>query len=111
MDAEDLRKKVSGVLSGSIPASRTCETKLVICATTRQGRVTGESSARVSTGTVAELCCAAWMAVRSLSSSPVVPAVVSMRAASDPLRTHQPSAVRSTETVMSAPPSATRSTV
>ncbi len=37
IDAEDFRKKVSGIVFGSIPASRTWEAKFVIWATTRHG--------------------------------------------------------------------------
>ena len=43
MEPEALRKNVSGMVFGSIPASLTCEAKLVICATTRHGAVTGET--------------------------------------------------------------------
>ena len=42
IEAEDFRKNVSGTDFGSMPASLTCEAKLVICATTRHGVVTGE---------------------------------------------------------------------
>ena len=72
MDADALRKNVSGMLFGSMPASVTCEAKFVICATTRHGAVTGETSSRLSTGTVSVLCAAASIAARSASSSPVV---------------------------------------
>jgi hypothetical protein len=41
---------------------------LVICATTRQGAVTGDSRSRLSTGTVWLLVAAAAMASRSASS-------------------------------------------
>src|SRR6478609_2144612 len=101
IDAEAFRKKVSGMVFGSIPASVTCEMKLVICATTRHGAVTGESRSRLSTGTVSELWAAASIAARSASSSPVVVAVVAILAAPVEVWTHQASAVRRTEVVMS----------
>ena len=44
IEPEDLRKNVSGIVFGSMPASLTCDTKFVICATTRHGAVTGEIS-------------------------------------------------------------------
>src|ERR1700753_35914 len=53
IDPDALRKNVSGIVLGSMPASLTCEAKLVICATTRQGAVTGEISVRLSRGTAA----------------------------------------------------------
>src|SRR3954466_7012621 len=101
MDAEALRKKVSGMVFGSIPASVTCETKFVIWAATRHGAVTGETSARLSTGTVVPLWAAASMAARSASSSPVVAADVSILAVPVGVWTHQASAVRRTDVVMS----------
>ena len=81
IDPDALRKNVSGIVFGSMPASLTCEAKFVICATTRHGVVTGETSVRLSTGTVSWLCAAASIAARSASSSPVVVAVVSILAA------------------------------
>ena len=52
IDPDALRKNVSGIDLGSMPASLTCEEKLVICATTRHGAVTGDISVRLSRGTV-----------------------------------------------------------
>src|SRR5690348_9594416 len=100
MDADALRKNVSGMVFGSIPASLTCETKFVIWATTRHGAVTGETRSRLSTGTLTAPCEAASMADRSDNSSPVVIASVSILTAPAVVWTHQASAVRSTETVM-----------
>ena len=37
IEADALRKNVNGIDLGSMPASLTCEAKLVICATTRHG--------------------------------------------------------------------------
>ena len=59
-----------------MPTSRTWEAKLVIWATTRQGAVTGDTSARLFTGTVSSLTAAAVIAGRSASSAAVVVAVV-----------------------------------
>ena len=75
---------------------------MVICAITRHGAVTGDSSCRLSTGTVS-LLWAASMADRSASSSQVVVAVVPMRAAPVGVCTHQASAVRRIETVIVGP--------
>ena len=52
IEPDVLRKKVSGVVSGLRPASLTWLAKLVICATTRQGAVTGDTRWRLSKGTV-----------------------------------------------------------
>src|SRR6476661_7424563 len=101
MEPEALRKNVRGMDFGSIPASLTCEAKLVICATTRHGAVTGDTSSRLSTGTMSELWAAASIAARSASSSPVLVAVVAIFAAPVEVWTHQASAVRRTEVVMS----------
>src|SRR6516164_5402854 len=87
MDAEALRKKVSGTDAGSMPASLTCDSKLVIWATTRHGRVTGEISLRLSTATVSALAEAA----------------MSILTAPSAVLSHQASAVCSTETVMRWP--------
>src|ERR1700721_2024492 len=100
IDADALRKKVSGTDAGSIPASLTCDVKLVICATTRHGLVTGDNSSRPSTATVSTPAVAASIAARSDSSAPVVVAVVSILAAPRGVLTHQASAVRNTEMVM-----------
>ena len=59
IDAEDLRKNVSGMVAGFIPASLTWEAKLVIWATTRHGVVTGDNSSRSATATVSVLRVAA----------------------------------------------------
>jgi hypothetical protein len=99
MDADDLRKNVSGTVFGSMPESLTWDSKLVICATTRHGAVTGETSSRSVSGTDSPAAAAA-MAARSASSSAVDPAVVAIRAAPDAVFTHQASAVRSTDVVM-----------
>src|SRR5277367_3680769 len=96
IDPDALRKNVSGIDLGSMPASLTCEEKLVICATTRQGAVTGESSLRLSSGT-ASAPDAASMAARSASSSAVVVAAVSILTAPVAVTTHQASAVRAME--------------
>ena len=103
IDPDALRKNVSGIVVGSMPASLTCEAKLVICATTRHGAVTGETRSRVSTGTVSVPCGRPSMAARSASSSPVVVAVVSTFAAPVGVWTHQVSAVRRTEMLMRWP--------
>ena len=81
IEPEVLRKKVSGMVSGLRPASFTWLAKLVICATTRQGAVTGDTRSRVAGSTVSLLPGAASICSRSASSSPVVVASVSMRAA------------------------------
>ena len=47
IDPDALRKNVSGIVFGFHPASSTWEAKLVICATTRHGAVTGDSSSRL----------------------------------------------------------------
>src|SRR5690348_1984520 len=104
IDPEVLRKKVSGMVSGSIPASVTCERKFVIWATTRHGAVTGERSARLDAGTTSSLDNAASIAARSASSSPVVAAVVLIRDAPAGVRTHQASTVRRTEMLMRSLP-------
>src|SRR3954462_1560247 len=100
IEPDVLRKKVSGTVFGSMPASVTCEMKFVICATTRHGAVTGETRARLSTGTVVPLWAAASMAAQSASSSPVVAADVLILAAPVGVWIHQASAVRRTEVVM-----------
>ena len=94
IEPDVLRKNVSGMVSGLSPASLTWLAKLVICATTRQGAVTGETSSRVAGSTVFLLARAASIFSGSASSSPVVVASVSMRAAPSGVRTHQASAVR-----------------
>src|SRR5690349_22579864 len=94
IDADDLRKKVSGIDAGFMPASLTCDAKFVIWATTRHGRVTGESGVNVARGTVSVLCVARSTASRSASSSPVVVAAVAIFAAPAAVWTHQASAVR-----------------
>ena len=81
IEPDVLRKKVSGTVFGSIPALLAWDAKFVICATTRQGTVTGEIRRSLSTGAVSALCTAASMAGRSVSSSPVVAASVSILAA------------------------------
>src|SRR5262249_36035848 len=85
---------------GSIPASVTWEAKLVIWATTRHGVVTGETRARPSIGTVSLPEAAASMAARSANNSAVLVAAVSIFAAPAAVLTHQASAVRRIETVM-----------
>src|ERR1700722_13507467 len=99
IDADALRKNVSGTDAGSMPASLTCDSKLVIWATTRHGRVTGDSSVRSSTATASAVV-AASIAARFDSSAAVVVAVVSIFAAPASVLSHQASAVRRTETVM-----------
>src|SRR3954469_2361092 len=94
IDADDFRKNVSGMVLGSMPESLTWDSKLVIWATTRQGRVTGESSANPSTGTDSPDVAAAVIAARSASSSPVLTAVVSILVARSAVLTHQASEVR-----------------
>src|ERR1700761_5624782 len=101
IEPDVLRKKVSGIVFGSMPAPLTWDAKFVICATTRQGAVTGETGRRLSMGTVWALFVAASMAVRWASSSPVVAAGVVIPAATSAVWTHQPSAVRRIEVVMS----------
>ena len=64
-----------------MPTSLTCDAKLVICATTRHGAVTGETSARLRTGRMSVLAAAAVIAARSASSSAVVRAAVWILAA------------------------------
>jgi hypothetical protein len=103
-----LRKNVSGTVSGFIPESRTWETKLVICATTRHGAVTGETSgsSAIRRGWAAEVperasARALWTATTSSRSSAVVVAAVSTGTARDSSSaTHHTSAVRRTERVM-----------
>ena len=73
---------------------------MVIWATTRQGAITGESRSRLSTGTVVVSEAAASMAARSASRAPVVVAAVAILAAPVAVCTHQASAVRRTEMVM-----------
>src|SRR6476646_790079 len=94
MEPEALRKNVRGMDFGSIPASLTCEAKLVICATTRHGAVTGDTSSRLSRGTVSAQWAAASTAARSASSSPVVTAVVVILAAPVGVWSPQASLVR-----------------
>jgi hypothetical protein len=65
--------------------------------------VTGDSSVRSSTGTVSVECAAASMAARSASTSAVLAASVPMRAAPLGVCTHQASAVRRIETVITGP--------
>src|ERR1700757_663735 len=111
IDADALRKKVSGTEAGSMPASLTCDSKLVIWATTRHGRVTGETNFRLSTATVSALAAAAIAASNaawSASRPAVVVAVMSILAAPLGVLSHQASAVCSTETVMTWPLSAGR---
>ena len=100
IDPDALRKNVSGIDLGSMPASLTCEEKLVICATTRQGAVTGEISVRLSRGTVSDPDAAASMAARSANSSAVVVASVLILTAPVAVTSHHASAVRATERVM-----------
>src|ERR1700722_9399302 len=100
IDADALRKNVSGTDAGSMPASLTCDTKLVICATTRHGLVTGDNNSSPPTATASTPAVAASIAVRSDNSAAVVVAAVSILAAPFGVLTHQPSAVRNTEMVM-----------
>src|SRR5580693_5318149 len=100
IEADDLRKKVSGTVLGSPPPSLTWEAKLVICATTRHGFVTGDTNLRLSTGTVSLPWTAASMAARSASNSAVVVALVAILAAPSGFWTHQESTVRRMEIVM-----------
>src|SRR5690349_5228137 len=93
IDADDLRKKVSGTVAGSIPASRKWDSKLVIWATTRHGAVTGEISSSASSGTDPPDR-AVSMADRSANRAPVVVAEVWIGAAPSGVLTHQASAVR-----------------
>src|SRR4051812_13637954 len=99
IDAEDLRKNVNGVVLGSMPESLTWDSKLVICATTRHGRVTGDSSSKLSTATVSPA--AASTAARSANSCAVVVAVVAILTAPSGVLTHQPSEVRRMDVLMS----------
>src|SRR5689334_11693682 len=101
IDADALRKKVSGIDDGFMPASLTCDSKLVICAITRHGLVTGETNRRASRSTVSTLVAAVSMAARSARSPAVLVAAVSIFAAPLVVLTHQASEVRRTETVMS----------
>src|ERR1700756_56718 len=101
IEPDVLRKKVSGTVFGSMPAPLTWDAKFVICAITRQGTVTGEIRRRLSMGTVRAVCAAASMAVRWASSSPVVAGGVAILAAPSAVWTHQPSAVRRIDVVMS----------
>ena len=100
IDPDALRKNVNRVWSGFMPTSLTWEAKFVAWATTRHGAVTGETSARLSTGTVSVLFPAAAMAARSASSSPWCLASVAILAAPAGVATHQASAVRRTEVLM-----------
>src|ERR1700739_618335 len=100
IDPDALRKNVSGTFFGSPPVSLTCDAKLVICATTRHGFVTGETNARLSTGTASLLLTAASMAARSASSSAVVVAPVLILVAPVGVCTHQASTVRRMAMVM-----------
>ena len=104
-----LRKNVSGIDVGSMPASLTCEAKLVIWATTRHGAVTGETSARLSTGTVSVLCAAASIG-RAVGEQLAGGgrASVAILAAPVGVWTHQASAVRRTVMLMRWPLSAGR---
>ena len=61
IDPDALRKNVNGVCSGFMPTSLTREAKFVAWATTLHGAVTGETSAKLSTGTVSVLFPAAAM--------------------------------------------------
>src|SRR3984957_19751097 len=99
IDPDALRKNVSGIDLGSMPASLTCEQKLVICATTRQGAVSGEISLRPSRGTASVPRAAASIAARSANSSAVVTASVLICTAPAAAVTHQDSVVRAMETV------------
>ena len=65
--------------------------------------MTGDSSVRLSTGTVSVECAAASIAARSASSSAVLAASVRMRAAPFGVCTHHASAVRRIETVIRDP--------
>src|SRR5208283_125912 len=94
IDPDALRKNVSGTFFGSPPVSLTWDAKLVICATTRHGAVTGDSSSRLLTGTVSVLATARLIDGRSASSCAVVVASVSILATASGLPAHQPSAVR-----------------
>src|ERR1700732_4054741 len=100
IDPDALRKNVSGIDLGSIPASLTCEEKLVICATTRQGAVTGDVSVRLARGTGSDPAAAASMAAGSANRPAVVVASVLTFTAPVAVLTHQASAVRRIETVM-----------
>src|ERR1700733_7669666 len=100
IDPDALRKNISGIDLGSMPASLTCEEKLVICATTRQGAVTGEISVRLSKGTVCDPDAAASIAARSANRAAVVVASVLTLTAPVALLTHQASAVRKIDRVM-----------
>src|SRR6476660_4010994 len=62
----------------------------------------GDSSSRLATGTMSALLAAASMAERSASNSAVVVASVWMRAAPEVVCTHQASAVRRIEMVITA---------
>src|SRR5688572_17451504 len=94
IDPDALRKNANGVWSGFMPTSLTWEAKFAAWATTRHGVVIGETSARLSIGTVSVLFPAAAMAIRSASSSAVVLAMVAIRAAPASVFTHQASVVR-----------------
>ena len=99
IEADDFRKKVSGTVFGFIPESRTWDSKLVICAITRHGAVTGEHSANPSTATEPSAAAASSIAARSASSSLVLVAAVEILAAPVGVWTHQASLVRRTEMV------------
>src|ERR1700690_3626325 len=100
IDPDALRKNVSGIDLGSMPASLTCEEKLVVCATTRQGAVTGESSVGLAGGRGSDPGAAGAIAARSANRAAVVVGSVSPFTAPVAVLTHQASAVRKIETVM-----------
>jgi hypothetical protein len=108
IEPEVLRKNVSGMVSGFSPESLTWLAKFVIWATTRQGALTGETSARVAGSTTELLAPAAWIFSGSARSAAVVAAPVSTRAAPVGVWTHQASAVRRTVVLMIPPPSTAR---
>ena len=76
------------------PVSSTWEAKLVICATTRHGAVTGASRSKLFTATVSVLAAARSIAARSASSCAVVVAAVSTLATASAVPAHQASEVR-----------------
>ena len=94
IDPDALRKNVSGTFFGSPPVSFTWDAKLVICATTRHGAVTGASRSKLFTATVSVLAAARSIAARSASSCAVVVAAVSILATASAVPAHQASEVR-----------------
>src|ERR1700693_2753111 len=108
MDPDALRKNVSGTVVGFMPASLTCEAKLVIWATTRHGAVTGERSSRVLGATVSVLAAAPSIARPSRTRGAGGVRGVSPLATSSGVPAHQASWVRKIEMLMTSPLSVAR---